>query len=107
MNKKKSSPGKTANGHAGIELTDVPVLVQPPTAERTVLAKTGPYDSGGESVPSAFSERELLRVLTEVRNGNFRVRLPIDQVGLQGKICDTLNEIIALNERMMEEFTRA
>jgi hypothetical protein len=49
----------------------------------------------------------LLRVLTEVKNGNFSVRMPIDQVGLSGKICDTLNEIIAMNEKMMAEFTRA
>ena len=33
--------------------------------------------------------------------------MPIDQVGLSGKICDTLNEIISLNEKMMQEFTRA
>ena len=28
-------------------------------------------------------------------------------MGLDGKICDTLNEIISLNEEMMLEFTRA
>ncbi|MEJ7588555.1 MAG: HAMP domain-containing protein [Ferruginibacter sp.] len=51
--------------------------------------------------------RDLLQVLTDVKNGNFSVRMPIDQVGLSGKICDTLNEIISLNEKMMLEFTRA
>ena len=51
--------------------------------------------------------RELLHVLTQVKNGNFSVRMPIDQVGISGKICDTLNEIISLNEKMMMEFTRA
>ena len=56
--------------------------------------------------PTAFAndhldEQELLRVLTEVKNGNFDVRMPIDQVGLSGKICDTLNDIISLNEKMM------
>ncbi len=51
--------------------------------------------------------KDLLHVLTEVKNGNFSVRMPIDEVGLNGKICDTLNEIISLNERMMLEFTRA
>ncbi|MFL5752021.1 MAG: HAMP domain-containing protein [Bacteroidia bacterium] len=33
--------------------------------------------------------------------------MPIDHTGLSGKVCDTLNEIISLNEKMMEEFTRA
>ena len=47
--------------------------------------------------------RQLLGVLTEVKNGNFEVRMPYDQTGLSGKICDTLNEIISLNEDMMLE----
>src|SRR5436190_8924525 len=51
--------------------------------------------------------RELLHVLTEVKNGNFSVRLPIDRLGMDGKIYDTLNEIISLNEKMMAEFTKA
>ncbi len=54
-----------------------------------------------------LDERELLKVLTEVKNGNFTARMPIDSVGLSGKVCDMLNEIISLNERMMLEFTKA
>ena len=50
---------------------------------------------------------ELLNVLREVRNGNFAARMPIDQTGINGKICDTLNEIIELNEKMMLEFNKA
>jgi transcriptional regulator with GAF, ATPase, and Fis domain len=42
----------------------------------------------------SFNSRELLRVLTEVKNGNFTVRMPIDEVGLSGKINDTLNQMI-------------
>jgi HAMP domain-containing protein/signal transduction histidine kinase/CheY-like chemotaxis protein len=49
----------------------------------------------------------LLQVLTEVKSGNFSVRLPVDETGMYGKICDTLNEIIALNEDMTREFIRA
>src|SRR2546421_5512999 len=47
----------------------------------------------------------LLNVLTEVKNGNFNVRMPKDEIGINGKISDTLNEIIELNEKMMIEFT--
>src|SRR5436190_6297597 len=54
-----------------------------------------------------LDNRELLRILTEVKNGNFSVRMPIDQVGVSGKICDTLNEIISINEKLMHELTRA
>ena len=57
---------------------------------------------------NGYSETtELLRVLSEVRNGNFSVRMPIDQVGMSGKICDTLNEVITMNQRMIQEVTAA
>ena len=56
---------------------------------------------------SLLDSKDLLRILVEVRNGNFSVRMPIDEVGVRGKICDTLNEIITLNEEMMKEFTKA
>src|SRR5258708_4060263 len=51
--------------------------------------------------------KELLEKLKEVKNGNFEVRLPSDEAGVTGKIFDTLNDIIAMNEKMMEEFTKA
>ncbi|MBI2270509.1 MAG: HAMP domain-containing protein [Bacteroidetes bacterium] len=49
----------------------------------------------------------LFQILSEVKNGNFSVRMPIHQVGLSGKIYDILNDIIRLNERMIAEFTKA
>ncbi|TDW97605.1 HAMP domain-containing protein [Dinghuibacter silviterrae] len=52
-------------------------------------------------------DKELLRVLLEVRNGNFQARMPIDEVGTRGKIYDALNDIIEMNERMTEEFMKA
>ena len=64
-------------------------------------------DQQAQRSGNQLNQRELLRVLTEMKNGNFHVRMPIDEVGLNGKICDTLNDIISLNERMMQEFTRA
>jgi len=59
------------------------------------------------ALPAEVLDKELLNVLIEVRNGNFSVRMPIDQVGINGKICDVLNEIISMNEKMTHEFTRA
>ncbi|MEO6613717.1 MAG: HAMP domain-containing protein [Chitinophagaceae bacterium] len=54
-----------------------------------------------------LDSRELLHVLAEVKEGNFKVRLPEDKLGLSGKICDTLNQIISLNEILMDELTHA
>ncbi len=54
--------------------------------------------------PETFNSQELLKTLIEVKNGNFAVRMPIDQFGMYGKICDILNEIIDLNDKMMQGF---
>ncbi|MGH8228354.1 MAG: HAMP domain-containing protein, partial [Steroidobacteraceae bacterium] len=50
--------------------------------------------------------RELLRALQAVRDGDFSVRLPRDEVGLAGKINDTLNEILASNQHLAAELKR-
>ena len=54
-----------------------------------------------------IDKRELLRILLEVKEGNFSVRMPEDKLGISGKICDTLNGIIQLNEALVEELTKA
>ena len=49
---------------------------------------------------------ELLRVLQAVRDGDFSVRLPGDWTGLEGKIADTVNEMVMSNARMASELER-
>ena len=41
-----------------------------------------------------------------MRVGDFSVRLPGDQVGIEGKIADTFNEIVAANQRMAQQLER-
>jgi HAMP domain-containing protein/signal transduction histidine kinase/DNA-binding response OmpR family regulator len=60
-----------------------------------------------EIAEDELDSRELLRVLSEVKNGNFSARMAIDKVGISGKIYDTLNEIIALNETLVSELNQA
>ena len=57
------------------------------------------------SEPETLDLRNLLQVLTAVKKGDFSVRMPIDYTGVEGKIADTLNEIIELNEKMVSEFS--
>jgi hypothetical protein len=66
-------------------------------------------DSGAEelSFSDYIDDHELLKILTEIKHGNFNVRMPVDRVGLSGKICDTLNEIISLNEILVEELAQS
>src|SRR3712207_2253916 len=63
----------------------------------------GPAGSDATLNGHAFGMQELLHALQAVRSGDFSVRLPTDQTGLEGKICDTFNEIVASNECMAKE----
>jgi HAMP domain-containing protein/CheY-like chemotaxis protein/signal transduction histidine kinase len=53
-----------------------------------------------------LDQRALLNVLMAFKSGDFSARMPADQVGVAGKICDTLNEIIDLNDRTARELVR-
>ncbi len=56
--------------------------------------------------PSHAELSELLRALQAVRDGDFSVRLPGDWTGIEGKIADTFNDIVASNARMASELER-
>jgi HAMP domain-containing protein/signal transduction histidine kinase/DNA-binding response OmpR family regulator len=48
----------------------------------------------------------LLKTLIAFRRGDFSIRMPVDETGIAGKIADTLNDILDLNEKMCGEFAR-
>src|SRR5688572_25556885 len=50
--------------------------------------------------------KRLLKVLTDYRRGDFSTRMPADRTGIAGKICDTLNEAIERNEKLVRELER-
>src|ERR1700732_3744503 len=52
-------------------------------------------DSAIEPSGNAAFEQALLYALQAMRFGDFSIRLPGDQTGLQGKIADTFNDIVA------------
>jgi hypothetical protein len=56
--------------------------------------------------PDGDSLREILRVLVAVRDGDFSVRLPDHWTGLLGKIGDSVNDIVAANQKMAEQLER-
>jgi HAMP domain-containing protein len=82
------------------------LLSELPLAKGRAGKRANPQN-GHRDPADIFDSRDLLKVLTDVKNGNFSVRMPVDELGIRGKICDTLNEIISLNEEMTLEFTRA
>ena len=67
-------------------------------------------DTGSGTAPSMPPPQphlsELLRVLQAVQEGDFSVRLPGDWIGIEGKIADTLNAIVASNARIATELER-
>ena len=49
---------------------------------------------------------KLLETLIAFKRGNFSVRMPVDLVGMDGKIADALNDILELNEKMANALDR-
>src|SRR5438067_321357 len=62
-------------------------------------------DKASEISPKDF-ERMLLRTLTAMKKGDFKVRMPVEFVGSAGKIADTLNDILDLNQKTADEVER-
>jgi len=58
-----------------------------------------------ETLPEA-AVFDLLQALQAVRDGDFSVRLPGTWTGVDGKIADTFNEIVARNATMASELER-
>ncbi len=62
-------------------------------------------DKASELISKDF-EKLLMRTLAAMKKGDFRVRMPVEFTGTQGKIADTLNDILELNERTSSEIER-
>ena len=71
----------------------------PSTARRTAKNKPAP---NGKSDPL----QDLLHALQAMRSGDFSVRMTGDHLGIEGKIADTFNEIVAANQRMAQQLER-
>ncbi|MGH6788456.1 MAG: HAMP domain-containing protein, partial [Pseudolabrys sp.] len=55
---------------------------------------------------ASFQPQALLSALQAMRVGDFSVRMPGNWLGIEGKIADTFNEIVAANERMAQQLQR-
>jgi len=64
-----------------------------------------PRTSSGATA-NALDTKLLLKTLTAFKKGNFSIRLPNDWTGVKGKIADTLNDVIEMNERLVKELER-
>ena len=78
-----------------------------PGNEKITPKSNGNLSEEAPAFDDVFQVHDLLQVLDQVRNGNFSVRMPVNGIGINGKVCDTLNEIISLNEMLVHELNHA
>src|ERR1700710_1900788 len=71
----------------------------PPRPRRA--SKDKPYKNGNPD-----SSQDLLHALQAMRSGDFSVRMTGNHLGIEGKIADTFNEIVAANQRMAQQLER-
>ncbi|MCK1770383.1 HAMP domain-containing protein [Bradyrhizobium sp. 134] len=74
--------------------------LDPGSASRSGRRVPKPKTSG---MSEPDSRAELLLALQAMRNGDFSVRMSGDYLGIDGKLADTFNDIIAANQRMAQQ----
>jgi len=70
---------------------------RPKTARSARVSVPAKTPVNGEAT---LHPHELLAALQAMRVGDFSVRMAGDRLGIEGKIADTFNEIVAANQRM-------
>jgi HAMP domain-containing protein len=63
-------------------------------------------DAIGHDVAESTVARATLAALTALKKGDFSVRLPLEWIGLSGKLADAFNEVVELNGRLARELAR-
>src|SRR6266496_2753251 len=68
---------------------------------RSTLGRVAKRKSAPDGTPDSL--QDLLHALQAMRGGDFSVRMTGDHLGIEGKIADTFNEIVAANQRMAQQ----
>src|SRR5688500_17905912 len=72
---------------------------------RTRPEKAAPAGNA-ERVFSNAEARQMLVALNALKHGDASVRLPVEWSGIQGKLAETFDEVVDLNERITQELGR-
>jgi HAMP domain-containing protein/signal transduction histidine kinase/DNA-binding response OmpR family regulator len=107
MSSKKSKPNGAAHAPVSNYTEETALVSDQPKRSNGRTAKAPAKKITVVTEDDSIDARQLLSVLTDVRNGNFAARLPNDQIGVTGKIYDTINDIIILNEILVQELVQA
>ena len=68
--------------------------------------RRGSPSSSTQVAATGLDPKDLLLALQRVRQGDFSARLRSDLTGLDGKIADTFNDIVAANLKLANELRR-
>ncbi|HEY1483399.1 MAG TPA: HAMP domain-containing protein, partial [Candidatus Acidoferrum sp.] len=77
--------------------------VSPPVTPKKQSKRHG---GNGISISEPPALEVILQTLQKVRDGDFSVRLPVVWTGINGKIADMFNDIVAANQHMAVELKR-
>ncbi|HZZ91490.1 MAG TPA: HAMP domain-containing protein [Usitatibacter sp.] len=70
---------------------------------KTTERRAAPPAAGALTTNEA---KQILAALAALKQGDSSVRLPVEWTGLQGRVAETFNEVVELNERMADELAR-
>src|SRR6266436_2012351 len=70
-------------------------------APQPTLGRVAKRKSAPNGTPDSL--QDLLHALQAMKVGDFSVRMAGDHLGIEGKIADAFNEIVAANERMAKQ----
>jgi HAMP domain-containing protein/CheY-like chemotaxis protein/signal transduction histidine kinase len=76
------------------------------TKPRTSPPRPAAAENGSRLTGDRLDQKQLLAALTAFKRGDFSVRLPDEWTGLAGKIADTFNDVIGMNQRLARELDR-
>ena len=74
--------------------------------KKTIPSPAARRANGARPSSNDLDTKKLLAVVMAFKRGDFSARLPDDWTGVAGKVADTLNEVIATNQRMTQELER-
>ncbi len=81
-------------------------ILDQPVEKKRPRPKTARHNDAAAEATESLDRRVLLAAIHAVADGDFSVRLPNHWTGLDGKICDRFNEIVASNQQMARELAR-
>ncbi len=81
-------------------------ILDQPVEKKRPRPKTARHNDAAAEATESLDRRVLLAAMQAVADGDFSVRLPDHWTGLDGKIADRFNEIVASNQQMARELAR-